>query len=98
MGSTNEPLNFQLVGVKNVAVHPSYDANTGSNDMAVLHLTDRLQFASHIQPICISDKDPSASETCITTGWGKQALSSKSFIKKKFQKNFFYLKKKINNY
>ncbi|KAM7345079.1 inactive serine protease scarface [Cochliomyia hominivorax] len=75
LGSTNEPLNFQLVGVKNVAIHPSYDANTGSNDMAVLHLTDRLQFASHIQPICISDKDPSPSETCITTGWGKQALN-----------------------
>lgn len=75
LGSTTEPLNFQLASAKNVAVHPKYDASTGSNDMAVIHLTERLQFASHIQPICISDKDPSPSETCITTGWGKQALS-----------------------
>ncbi|XP_013106171.1 inactive serine protease scarface [Stomoxys calcitrans] len=75
LGSTDEPLPFQLVGVKKVEVHPSYDANSGSNDMAVLQLSQRLQFASHIQPICISDKDPSPSETCVTTGWGKQALS-----------------------
>lgn len=80
LGSTDEPLPFQLVGVKNVEVHPSYDANSGSNDMAVIHLSQRLQFASHIQPICISDKDPSPSETCVTTGWGKQALSSKISI------------------
>uniref|UniRef100_A0A1A9WYS8 Lectizyme n=1 Tax=Glossina brevipalpis TaxID=37001 RepID=A0A1A9WYS8_9MUSC len=75
LGSTNEPLPFQLVSVKAIEIHPNYDANTGSNDMAVLHLSERLQFATHIQPICISDKDPSSSETCITTGWGKQALS-----------------------
>ncbi|XP_075166139.1 inactive serine protease scarface [Haematobia irritans] len=75
LGNTDEPLPFQLVGVKGLDIHPSYDSNSGSNDMAVLQLSQRLQFASHIQPICISDKDPSPSETCVTTGWGKQALS-----------------------
>ncbi|XP_073848920.1 inactive serine protease scarface [Musca autumnalis] len=75
LGSTDEPLPFQLVGVKNVEIHPNYDAGSGSNDMAVLHLSQRLQFAPHIQPICISDKDPSPSETCVTSGWGKQALA-----------------------
>ncbi|XP_061401268.1 inactive serine protease scarface [Musca vetustissima] len=75
LGSTDEPLPFQLVGVKNVEVHPNYDPRSGSNNMAVIHLSQRLQFATHIQPICISDKDPSPSETCVTTGWGKQALS-----------------------
>lgn len=88
LGSTNEPLPFQLVAVKAIEIHPNYDANTGSNDMAVVHLSERLQFATHIQPICISDKDPSSSETCITTGWGKQALSSKSI-------NVFFKKKNI---
>lgn len=77
LGSTDEPLPFQLVGVDSVAVHPNYDPSSGSNNMAVLHLSKRLEFKTHIMPICISDKDPSPSETCVTTGWGKQALSSK---------------------
>lgn len=74
LGSTDEPQPFQLVGAKNVEMHPQYDPSTGANDMAMIRLDRRFSFAPHIQPICVSDQDPSASESCITTGWGKQAL------------------------
>lgn len=77
LGSTSEPFPFQISPLKSVVFHPNYDPVKGSNDMAVLNLATRIQFAPHIQPICINDKDPLPSETCITTGWGKQALSSK---------------------
>lgn len=77
LGSTNEPLPFQLVGAKSIDVHPSYNPSSNSNDMAIIRLDKRFEFATHIQPICISDEDPGASEQCVTTGWGKQALSSK---------------------
>ncbi|EDW61774.1 inactive serine protease scarface isoform X2 [Drosophila virilis] len=75
LGSTNEPLPFQLVGAKTIDVHPAYDPSTKANDMAIVRLDKRFEFATHIQPICISDEDPGASEQCVTTGWGKQALS-----------------------
>ncbi|KAM8711062.1 hypothetical protein ACLKA7_000229 [Drosophila subpalustris] len=75
LGSTNEPLPFQLVGAKSIDVHPSYNPSTGTNDLAIIRLDKRFEFATHIQPICISDEDPTASERCVTTGWGKQALS-----------------------
>nr|XP_016926051.1 inactive serine protease scarface [Drosophila suzukii] len=74
LGSTNEPLPFQLTGVKTIDVHPAYDHSTNAHDIAIIRLERRLEFASHIQPICISDEDPKASEQCITSGWGKQAL------------------------
>ncbi|KAH8396882.1 hypothetical protein KR215_005942 [Drosophila sulfurigaster] len=75
LGSTNEPLPFQLSGAKTIEVHPSYDPSSNSNDMAIIRLDKRFEFATHVQPICISDEDPGASEHCVTTGWGKQALS-----------------------
>lgn len=77
LGSTNEPMPFQLVGAKTVDVHPDYNPETGSNNMAIIRLERRFEFATHIGPICISDKDPSQNEQCVTTGWGKQALQSK---------------------
>ncbi|XP_016977608.1 inactive serine protease scarface [Drosophila rhopaloa] len=75
LGSTNEPLPFQLTGAKSIDVHPAYDSSTNANDIAIIRLEKRLEFATHIQPICISDEDPKATEQCITSGWGKQALS-----------------------
>ncbi|XP_030371636.1 inactive serine protease scarface [Scaptodrosophila lebanonensis] len=75
LGSTKEPLPFQLVGAKTIDIHPEFDPSTGAHDMAIIRLDKRFEFATHIQPICISDEDPTASEQCVTTGWGKQALS-----------------------
>ncbi|XP_046866351.1 inactive serine protease scarface [Drosophila willistoni] len=75
LGSTNEPLPFQLVGAQTIDLHPAYDPATNANDMAIIRLQKRFEFATHIQPICISDEDPKPSEQCVTTGWGKQALS-----------------------
>lgn len=77
LGSTNEPLPFQLVGVKSIDVHPKYNPESGTNNMAIIRLERRLEFATHIGPICISDKDPEKNEQCVTTGWGQLALSSK---------------------
>lgn len=74
LGLDDEPLPFQLVRASEIEVHPGYDAATGQNNLAVILLEKNLQTAIHINPICISDKDPSPSERCIVTGWGKDAL------------------------
>ncbi|CAD7014706.1 unnamed protein product [Ceratitis capitata] len=76
LGRDSEPLPFQIVGVKSIDIHPEYNPSTGSNDMAVLRLDKRIEFAQHIKPICVTNEDPKPGEKCITTGWGKQAINS----------------------
>ncbi|XP_067633104.1 inactive serine protease scarface isoform X2 [Eurosta solidaginis] len=76
LGRDSEPLPFQIVGVKSIDIHPKYNPSTGSNDMAVLRLDKRLEFAQHVKPICVTNEDPKPGEKCITTGWGKQAIKS----------------------
>ncbi|XP_054739380.1 inactive serine protease scarface [Anastrepha obliqua] len=76
LGRDSEPLPFQIVGVKSIDIHPEYNPSTGSNDMAVLALDKRIEFAQHIKPICVTNEDPKPGEKCITTGWGKQAIKS----------------------
>ncbi|XP_017471305.1 PREDICTED: serine proteinase stubble isoform X2 [Rhagoletis zephyria] len=74
LGRDSEPLPFQIVGVKSIDIHPEYNPSTGSNDMAVLRLDKRIEFAQHVKPICVTNEDPKPEEKCITTGWGKQAI------------------------
>lgn len=77
LGRDSEPLPFQIVGVKSIDIHPEYNPSTGSNDMAVLRLDKRVEFAQHVKPICVTNEDPKPNEKCITTGWGKQAIKCK---------------------
>ncbi|XP_018792733.1 PREDICTED: serine protease Hayan [Bactrocera latifrons] len=76
LGRDSEPLPFQIVGVRSIDIHPEYNPSTGSNDMAVLRLDKRIEFAQHVKPICVTNEDPKPNEKCITTGWGKQAIES----------------------
>ncbi|XP_067366451.1 suppressor of tumorigenicity 14 protein homolog isoform X1 [Channa argus] len=60
--------------VKTIISHPNYDHMTFDYDIALLELSDPLQFTNTIQPICL----PSASHvfpagtSCWVTGWGAQ--------------------------
>lgn len=65
-------MKFQIIRVRKIELSP-YD------DFALLLLDTKLKFDRHIAPICIDDTPPSASDECVTTGWGKEALKSKIF-------------------
>lgn len=69
---------FQLMRVKSISFHPAYQPTNLEYDIALLHLENPLKFDSHIGPICIDDHEPAASETCVTTGWGKEVLKGKA--------------------
>lgn len=82
LGVDAEPKTFQIVRVKNVIYHPAYQPTTLNYDVAMLVLEDRLRFDTHIGQLCLDENDvvPSASyENCVTTGWGREVLKSKSF-------------------
>ena len=71
---------IQLVQVAAIARHPSFDASSLFNDVAVLILSKRLRFDDHIDKICLPLRDQDVTQfqhTCIATGWGKKALQGK---------------------
>lgn len=79
LGSDEEPKTNQIVRVKNVIYHPSFQPSTFESDIAILHLEGNLRFDTHIGPICLDEGDvvPSPNDDCVTTGWGKEVLKSK---------------------
>jgi hypothetical protein len=76
LGSDEEPKPFQIVRVQKIIFHPGFKPKTLQNDIALLYLENDLRFDTHIQPICLDDidSDPSSSDDCVTTGWGKEVL------------------------
>ena len=77
LGIDDEPKPFQIVGVKQVSVHPGYNPTNFDSDMALLHLDERVRYDQHVGPICLEDEYSGASQDCVTTGWGKDVLRSK---------------------
>ncbi|XP_053621820.1 mucin-19-like [Plodia interpunctella] len=82
LGIDDEPLPFQIVGVKHILRHPFYKRGSLEYDAAILVLDENLRLANNIYPICL----PGARDTvdafyngageCIVTGWGKQVLQA----------------------
>lgn len=78
LGQDDEPKTFQIMGVRAVSFHPSFNPSNLNNDVALLHCSERIRYDSHIGPICLEDQVTSSSSgDCVTTGWGKDALRSK---------------------
>lgn len=78
LGSDEEPKTFQIVRVKNIVFHPQHKPSLIDHDLAVLHLENNIRYDTHIGPICLDDVQsvPTASDDCVTTGWGKEVLKS----------------------
>ncbi|XP_041473675.1 transmembrane protease serine 9-like [Lytechinus variegatus] len=53
------------------AIHPDYDINSITNDIAVIEFTTSVDFSDFVRPICYLDQDASATfRACYVTGWG----------------------------
>ena len=62
--------------VISVSIHPEYYAGTLDNDMAILKLSQPVDFSNnpHISPACLPDRYTDfTGSRCWTTGWGKDA-------------------------
>uniref|UniRef100_A0A3P9C5N0 ST14 transmembrane serine protease matriptase n=1 Tax=Maylandia zebra TaxID=106582 RepID=A0A3P9C5N0_9CICH len=58
--------------LKRIIPHPLYNQMTSDYDIALLELSEPLQFANTIQPICLPDSSHvfPAGMSCWVTGWG----------------------------
>lgn len=59
-------------GVKKIVSHPDYNRMTFDYDIALLELSEPLQFSNTIQPICLPSSSHvfPAGMSCWVTGWG----------------------------
>ncbi|XP_063700942.1 inactive serine protease scarface-like [Culicoides brevitarsis] len=75
LGENSEPRKFQILHVRSVQPHPQYNPNTLEYDMAIIHLSEQINFDQHVAPICMDEQESSKNlDNCVTTGWGKDAL------------------------
>ncbi len=64
--------NVQRRQVKRIISHPDYNQMTFDYDIALLELTEKLEFTNTIQPICLPSSSHvfPAGMACWVTGWG----------------------------
>ena len=58
--------------------HAELDVENHHNNFALLFLSDKFDIMDHISPICLPQPNspPSASEFCVSHGWGKDKFGS----------------------
>lgn len=72
-GSTQRASGGKLIGVTKVTQHPNFDTQTFRNDIAVLQLSESLEFGPTISTVNLpssSEEIPQPGVNCSVTGWG----------------------------
>ncbi|XP_072225721.1 trypsin I-P1-like [Leuresthes tenuis] len=71
---TQQSLNPNEVSrsVSQIIRHPSYNDDTSDNDIALLQLSDTVEFTDHIRPVCLAAEGSvfSDGQNSWVTGWG----------------------------
>jgi hypothetical protein len=75
--SSDQPKPTQMVQVAAIVRHPSFDAGSFFNDLALLILGRELKFDYYLDKICLPSPGVDVTKIqnpCIATGWDKKAL------------------------
>ena len=63
----------QTFQVAHVIVHCSYDLKTYDNDIALLHVSDEIDFTYAVLPICLTTTNIVDYTECQISGWGSRS-------------------------
>ncbi|XP_023228456.1 uncharacterized protein LOC111628841 [Centruroides sculpturatus] len=78
--NTDEFLAHDDYNVEKIITHPEFRNNSLWNDIAVLTLDRDVIFVPHIDTICLPNyKDIYEGQTCVVTGWGKDAYKGGTY-------------------
>jgi len=74
----DEELPHQERKVFQILRHPGLDVENHHNNFALMFLSEKFEIMEHISPICLPQPNtpPSASEFCVSHGWGKDKFGS----------------------
>lgn len=73
------------VKVEKIISHPRYDSRTIDYDIALMKLSEKVEFNDYISPACLADFNFPHDTMCYTTGWGSVAGTGHSTILKQAQ-------------
>lgn len=69
--SEAETIPYQEQGAKEIIVHKSYVSGSLYNDIALIILKERFQFAENVDVLCLPDQDENVDYAkCVASGWG----------------------------
>lgn len=57
-------------GVKKITIHPHWNTDESNNELALLELTDDIQFNKIIRPVCLPTPNHQISPQLVAAGWG----------------------------
>ncbi|XP_058017713.1 ovochymase-2 [Ahaetulla prasina] len=60
--------------VKQYIAHPDFNTSTLDSDIALVELTEPLEFNHYVHPVCLPEQEEKIepSRICVITGWGNQ--------------------------
>ncbi|XP_016083477.1 mannan-binding lectin serine protease 1 isoform X2 [Ornithorhynchus anatinus] len=64
----------QHLYAKKIIFHPSYQATTFENDLALVELSEQAVLNDYVMPICLPDGPQQEGTMVLVSGWGKQFL------------------------
>lgn len=62
----------QVMEVRDIILHPGYDAVTYENDIAIVKLMENLNFNEYVQPIGMPPEGKTLEGECMVAGWGPE--------------------------
>lgn len=83
---TNEASRIDL-HVGNLTLHPNYDIKYEYDDIALINLTDKVQFNFAIRPACLPQESITYNTSATATGWGLVTASEQSTVLMKVSLN-----------
>ncbi|XP_043063886.1 trypsin beta-like [Drosophila ficusphila] len=75
VGSSLTSSNGTLIKVKAIKSHEKFKHTTFTNDIAVMRLSESLEFSSKVQPIPLAERNPTAGTFAMTSGWGAVSVT-----------------------
>lgn len=82
VSSFDEALPYVDRNVHSVYIHPEFNAKNVHNDIAILELTEPVEYQYHINSICLPKKGTIVAPytTCYASGWGKDSFQGRSYL------------------
>ena len=73
---TQETYPYQDYQPSSIKVHPYYNQENLYNDIAIIKLSQKVEYQPNIGTACLPYEDENYDQqNCVTTGWGKDAYS-----------------------
>jgi len=69
----------QVRKVERIFMHPGWDSKLLKDDIAILRLSQPVQFNRYVQPACLPGPDPPINSEVVIVGWGAEQMQGPAY-------------------